>query len=181
MAFDYNRVKEIGLELLIAIGEDPTRPGLVDTPRRFADAWYEFMVYEPGKTDTTFESITTDQMVVIKGMRVWSLCEHHLLPFFCDVSIAYITRSKVLGLSKFGRIAKKHSHKLQIQERLVDEISQDVQRLTGSQDVAVMASGEHLCMTMRGVQLPAKMISSSLNGVFRLNRAARQEFLALIA
>ena len=95
----------IGRELLIALGEDPNREGLKDTPRRWADWWQEFIDYDPGRTDTCFHSVSTDQMVVVSGMRVFSLCEHHLLPFWFDISICYMANDMVLGLSKFARIA----------------------------------------------------------------------------
>lgn len=166
-------------QLLIAIGEDPQREGLRNTPKRVARFWKEFIEYDPGNHVTVFESIKVDQMVAVSDMRVWSLCEHHLLPFWCDVSIGYIANDKVLGLSKFGRIVKKHSHRLQIQERLVQDIAADVMRIVGTENVAVLAKGEHLCMTMRGIELPAIMSSSSINGSFR-NAEVRAEFLSLI-
>lgn len=175
---DYDKIKDLTRQLLQAIGEDPDREGLKDTPRRVADYWREFIEYEPGNLETVFESIKVDQMVVVSGMRVWSLCEHHLLPFWCDISIGYIADAKVLGLSKFGRIAKKHAHKLQLQERLVDDIATDAMEIIGTKNVAVIAVGEHLCMTMRGVQMPATMTSSSINGSFGQHQT-RNEFLAL--
>jgi GTP cyclohydrolase I len=177
---DYAKLLTLGRELLIAIGEDPNRPGILDTPRRFADSWREFIEYDPGRIDTVFESVETDQMVVVSGMRVYSLCEHHLLPFWCDVSIAYIAGQRVLGLSKFGRIAHAIAHRPQIQERLVQEIADAVTSIVGTEDVAVLACGEHLCMTMRGIRTPAKMTSSVMRGTFRMNATARQEFLALV-
>lgn len=179
VAFNYNKVKDLTRQLLEAIGEDPDREGLKDTPRRVADYWREFIEYHPGNHTTSFESVKVDQMVVVSGMRVWSLCEHHLLPFWCDVSIGYITGTKVLGLSKFGRIAKLHAHKLQLQERLVDDIASHVMKVAGTENVAVVAVGEHLCMTMRGVQMPATMISSSINGSFHAVEV-RAEFMQLI-
>jgi GTP cyclohydrolase IA len=178
---DYDRLLSIGKDLLEAIGEDVTRPGIAETPRRFADWWREFIEYEPGNLGTSFESVSTNQMVVVSGMRVWSVCEHHLLPFWCDVSIGYIARDKVLGLSKFARIAHKYAHRPQIQERLVHQIADEVQSLSDSEDVAVLASGEHLCMTMRGIKTPAKMKSSVMRGAFYWNQSARAEFLQLIA
>jgi GTP cyclohydrolase I len=178
--FDYDKLLTIGRDLLIAIGEDPDREGLKDTPRRFASAWREFIQYDAGNHATTFESVNTDQMVIVKGMRVWSMCEHHLLPFWCDISIGYIADGKILGLSKFGRIAKKISHRLQLQEQLVEQIAAELVKITGSKNVAVIAKGEHLCMTMRGVELSAMMISSSLHGVFRNDPQARMEFLELV-
>lgn len=158
------------------IGEDPEREGLKETPRRFAHWWQEFIDYDPGKIETTFDSITTDQMVIVSGIRVWSLCEHHLLPFWCDLTIGYIATNRVLGLSKFARIAHKFAHRLQIQERLTHEIAKEVEAITGSNNIAVHAKGEHLCMTMRGIRSPAKMSSTVMNGVFRVSEAARNEF-----
>lgn len=163
----------------MALGEDPERPGIVETPRRWANWWREFVEYDTGKLDTVFESVTVDQMVAVSGIRVWSLCEHHLLPFWCDLTIGYIAGEHVLGLSKFARVAHKYAHKLQIQERLVQEIADDIQRLTGSPDVAVSAAGEHLCMTMRGIKTPALMRSSVMRGAFRNDGRARAEFFAI--
>jgi GTP cyclohydrolase I len=176
---NYNALLKAGRDLLLAIGEDPDREGLQETPRRFASAWREFMEYDPGAIDTCFESITTDQMVVVSGMRVWGMCEHHLLPFWCDVSIGYIAQNKVLGLSKFARIAHKYAHKLQLQERLCDEIATELCKITGTQNIAVLARGEHLCMTSRGIRTPGIMTSSVMRGVFRTNDSARMEFLSL--
>lgn len=165
--------------LLKAIGEDPSRPGLADTPRRFADAWREFIDYDPGRTDTCFASAVADQMVVVSNLRVWSMCEHHLLPFWCDVAVGYICTDTVLGLSKFARIAHQFAHRLQLQEQLTGQIADEVSRLTGSKDVAVLSRGEHLCMTMRGIATPGLMTSSVMRGVFRSDANARAEFLRL--
>ena len=176
---DYDKVKSLVVELLEALGENPKREGLRDTPRRIADFWREFIEYDAGKLDTVFDSIKHDQMVCVTGMKVWSMCEHHMLPFWCDISIAYIADKHVLGLSKFARIAHKHAHKLTLQEQLVSDISDEVQKILGTNDVAVMAKGEHLCMTMRGIKTPHRMISSALDGHF-LKPAARAEFLRLV-
>ena len=177
---DYNGLHNIGRELLVAIGEDPDRPGLIDTPRRFADSWKAFIEYAPGKTETTFDAVTADQMVVVKGMRVWSLCEHHLLPFWCDVSVGYIAKKKILGLSKFARVAHQHAHKLQVQEQLVHDIATHLQEQLDTIDIAVFARGEHLCMTMRGIKTPSEMISSAMFGKFRSSHSVRSEFLSLV-
>jgi len=177
---NYQALLTIGRELLQAIGEDPEREGIKDTPRRFADWWKEFIDYQPGSLDTCFESITTDQMVTVSGMRVWSLCEHHLLPFWCDVSIGYIAGEQVLGLSKFARIAHKYAHTLQLQERLCHQIADEITRIVGTEDVAVLARGRHLCMEMRGVRTPGLMSSSVMRGLFRDKNEARMEFLQLV-
>lgn len=176
---DHAKVKSLVTELLEALGEDPTREGLKETPRRIANFWREFIEYDAGKLDTTFSAIKHNQMVCVTGMRVWSMCEHHMLPFWCDVSIGYIANDKVLGLSKFARIAHKHAHKLTLQEQLVSDISNDLVEILGTKDVAVLAKGEHLCMTMRGIQTPHRMISSALNGQFH-NPEQRMEFLRLV-
>lgn len=179
MSVDTNEIEKAVRMILRAIGEDETREGLERTPGRVARMWREFVEQDHGSIDTAFESVTADQMVVVSGMRVWSFCEHHLLPFWCDVSIGYIPNGKVLGLSKFARIARKFAHRLQIQERLVEQINAEIRRVTASEDVAVLATGEHLCMSMRGVRTPALMTSSSLSGVFKEDAATRAEFFEL--
>lgn len=176
---DYEALLRVGQDLLAAIGCDTEDPGVRDTPRRYADWWSEFIEYDPGNMYTTFESINTDQMVVVTGMRVWSVCEHHLLPFWCDVSIGYITGQHVLGLSKFARIAHLFAHKPQLQERLVHQIAGEVALCTQTEDVAVIASGQHLCMSMRGIRTQATMVSSAMRGAFQDTPSTRQEFLAL--
>ena len=122
----------------------------------------------------------TNQMVIVSGMRVWSLCEHHLLPFWADISIGYIAKDKVLGLSKFARIAHKYAHRPQIQEQMVQQIADEIQEVTGSEDIAVVASGVHLCMVMRGIRTEGTMTSSIMRGAFFYNESARREFLDLI-
>jgi GTP cyclohydrolase I len=176
---DHAKIKSLVTELLEALGEDPSREGLQETPRRIANFWREFIDYEPGKIDTTFSAVKHNQMVCVTGMRVWSMCEHHMLPFWCDVAIAYIADDKVLGLSKFARIAHKHAHKLTLQEQLVSDISSELKVILGTEDVAVMAKGEHLCMTMRGIRTPHRMISSALDGQFH-KAEQRTEFLRLV-
>lgn len=172
------RIEALTKQLLIEIGEDPDRAGLLDTPKRVAKWWMEFSDYDAGKTETTFESIRTDQMVVVTGMRVWSLCEHHLLPFYCDVSVAYIAQDKIIGLSKLARIAHRHAHKLQVQERLVTDIADEIQRVIGTKDVAVIATGVHLCMVMRGIKTNGLMTSSVMRGSFKEEPTTRAEFLS---
>lgn len=179
-AVDLTRLTRIGYDLLEALGENPDRAGLVGTPERFARAWQEFIEYDPGKTDTLFESESHGQFVAVSPMRVWSYCEHHLLPFWCDVSIAYIPDEHVLGLSKFARIAHQFAHRLQIQERLVAEIAQEVQRVTGSADVMVMGQGVHLCMVIRGVQTSGVMTSLSTAGRFEDDAQLRAEFFRVV-
>ncbi|MGY0020476.1 GTP cyclohydrolase I [Streptomyces sp. cg35] len=171
---------DLAHRLLKEIGEDPDRDGLRQTPERFARWWREFVDYDPGTIDTLFETTTTSQMVVVSDIRVWSLCEHHLLPFNCSIDIAYRPTSRLLGLSKFARVAHRHAHRLQVQERLVTGIAQEVADVTGARDVAVLAKGEHLCMTMRGIKTSAEMTSTAFLGAFGDDSALRGELLALL-
>lgn len=175
-----SQVRVLTRQLLNAIGEDPDREGLKDTPDRVAKWWKEFIEYDAGTTDTMFDVINSDQMVVVSGIEVWSLCEHHLLPFSATISIGYIPKGKVLGLSKFARICHQAAHKLQLQERLIAEIADAITKTTNSIDVAVIADGQHLCMSMRGIKSPATMSTSVMRGAFRREVETRNEFLALI-
>lgn len=176
---DRARLERIGRELLEAIGEDPDREGLRDTPARWARWWVEFIDYHPGQMATGFGSTDTDQIVVVSGMRVWSLCEHHLLPFWADIAVGYRPGRRILGLSKFARIAHRRAHALQVQERLVRQIADDVEAATQSPDVAILATGQHLCMAARGIKTNALMTTSVMRGLFRTDSRARAEFLAL--
>ncbi|GAQ57974.1 GTP cyclohydrolase I [Streptomyces acidiscabies] len=174
-------LEDIARRLLTEIGEDPDRDGLKETPARFARWWREFSGYEAGKVDTRFPMFTQGQIVMVSDIDVWSLCEHHLLPFSCTLTIAYRPDGEVLGLSKFARIAHRHAHRLQVQERLVRDIAEEVVATTGSADVAVVGRGEHLCMSMRGVRASARMTSSVFTGVFEEYGPAREELIATIS
>jgi len=171
----------IARDLLRAIGENPEREGLRKTPARFARMWKEFIDFDPGTIDTIFgcQEFHTDQMAVVSGIPVFSLCEHHLLPFKSEIAMAYIASDHILGLSKFARIAQKFAHRLQVQERMVHEIADEITRVTDSRDVAVLARGEHLCMQMRGVRSDGMFSTSVMRGSFR-GSDARQEFMTLV-
>ncbi|MET7712626.1 GTP cyclohydrolase I [Streptomyces sp. NPDC005407] len=171
-------LEKIARALLVEIGEDPDREGLQGTPARYARWWREFTEYDPGSIETLFETSSSGEMVAVSGIRVWSLCEHHLLPFSCRVSIGYVPQDHVLGLSKFARIAHQHAHRLQLQERLTSDIADTIEKLTASPDVAVICKGEHLCMAMRGIRTPATMTTAVWRGAFD-EPAARGEFIAL--
>jgi GTP cyclohydrolase IA len=179
MPVDYKRLVHAASEILLAIGEDVDREGLNDTPRRFADWWRGFIDHKEENADTLFESTSTDQMVVVSGIKVWSLCEHHLLPFSCDITIGYIATEKILGLSKFARIANIYAHKLQVQERLTHEIADHISQVCETKDVAVIAKGQHLCMMARGAKSDAIMNTSVMRGRFLDNQPTREEFFSL--
>lgn len=165
---------------LVAPGWE-SNPHMRDTPRRYAQWWAEFIDYDPGNDATTFPVEHVDQMVVVSGIEVWSLCAHHLLPFSATVAIGYIADTEVLGLSKFARVAHGCAHRPTSQEELVARIADRISDITGSPDVAVSASGLHLCMAMRGIRTPATMTTSVARGAFRDQPETRAEWLSLLS
>lgn len=167
------------------IGENPDREGLLKTPGRVAKS-LEFLTRgysEDPKTvlnDALFDA-TSDEMVIVKDIDFYSLCEHHMLPFFGKCHIAYIPRAKVIGLSKLPRLVDIFARRLQIQERMTHEIATVIRELIGAQGVGVVIEAQHLCMMMRGVEKQnSEMITSSVVGTFRNSVATREEFLALV-
>jgi GTP cyclohydrolase I len=167
--------------ILSALGEDVSREGLRNTPLRVARFYTDWLLnYDPGNIDVTFESVQVDQLVVVKNITGYSLCEHHILPFWFKAHVGYITGEKVIGLSKIPRIVQKHAHKLQLQERLTNDIANELMDLTKARGVGVVITGVHLCAVMRGVRASgASMVTSSLLGVMIANPHAKDEFLAL--
>lgn len=173
-------LERIGRELIETLGYDPTSEGLKETPGRWARWWQEFMTHEPGsRLDSMFDLTESGRMVAVGGMRMWSICEHHLMPFSVEISIAYVPRERVLGLSKFARIALQVAHRLQLQERLTSELADAVCELTSSPDVAVLSRGRHLCMEARGVKTPALATSLITRGAFNSDASLRLEFVTL--
>jgi GTP cyclohydrolase I len=166
------------------LGDDPTRDGLKETPRRVVNAWLEMTAgnrTDPKQFLKFFEEDEpTDEMVVIKDLPVWSNCEHHLLPFFGVASIAYIPKNKVLGLSKFARIVDTFSRRLQVQERLTKQIANFLEEHLDGEGVGVILKCRHLCMESRGVKTTnSETLTSSLTGKIRTDPTARHEFLNL--
>lgn len=172
-------------KILTAIGEDITREGLRDTPQRAANAFrYLTKGYQENIDDiingALFES-DMNEMVVVKQIEMYSMCEHHLLPFIGKCHIGYIPNGKVLGLSKIARIADYFSRRLQIQERLTAEIANCIADITQARGVAVVIEAKHLCMMMRGVEKQNSIMSTSVMlGSMRENASSRAEFLNLI-
>ncbi|MFE7576914.1 GTP cyclohydrolase I [Streptomyces sp. NPDC057521] len=178
---DTEQVEKLYRELLFALGQDPDREGLLDTPRRVAAWWNEFLSQEPSGVETSFtESHVNDQLVVVHGIGVWSLCEHHLLPFRLDMAIGYIPGTQVLGLSKFARIARRNAQQLQLQERLTRDVLRDIVAAVGTEDVAVAARGEHLCMSMRGVRMESAVTTTvAMSGRIETDAVLSGRFLAI--
>ncbi|MEW2401366.1 GTP cyclohydrolase I FolE [Streptomyces sp. NPDC046862] len=178
---DQEQVADLYRQLLFALGEDPDRDGLKGTPARVARWWSEFLEYDPGRTDTLFthEQAGADgeEIVIVSGIVVASLCEHHLLPMTLDVTAAYCPAGQVLGLSKIARIAEAHGHRLQLQERIVNGVAEDLAMATGAPDVAVAATGTHACMSMRGVRATSAVTTSvTTRGRFTFSEPMGQLF-----
>ena len=172
-------------EILVGLGENPEREGLPDTPKRAAKAMqYLCHGYQQSLDEIVngalFES-DNDEMVIVKDIELYSLCEHHLLPFIGKAHVAYIPTGKVLGLSKVARIVDMYARRLQIQENLTKQIADAIQRVTNAAGVAVVIEAKHMCMMMRGVEKQNSVMSSSVMlGAFRESCNTRHEFLQLI-
>lgn len=171
--------------IIEAVGEDLTRPGLGDTPKRAAKA-FQFLTrgYNQSLDEIVNNAIfpsDTDEMVVVSNIELYSLCEHHLLPFIGHAHVAYLPRGKVVGLSKVARIVDMYARRLQIQENLTRQIADAVQEVTGALGVGVIVEARHMCMMMRGVEKQNSMMKTSMMlGAFRNSAQTRNEFLALL-
>lgn len=174
---DRREVEVAVAHLLVAIGEDRNRPGIVDTPARVARFWEEFMEGADGTFDRVFPD-AFDQMVILRNIRFYSLCEHHLLPFFGTAAVAYIPNGEgVLGLSKLARIVRKHAQRLQVQERMTQDIAAEVQHATNANGVGVSVTALHLCAAMRGIRsTDSEFVTNVVTGAMRDEPAARAEF-----
>jgi GTP cyclohydrolase I len=174
--------EEAVLGFLKALGERPAREGLKNTPRRVARMYAELLAgyhADPAKiVNGAVFNITYDEMVIVRDIEFYSLCEHHLLPFLGRAHVAYMPAGKVIGLSKIPRIVDIYARRLQVQERMTRQIADELQSLLEPNGVAVVVEGLHLCTMMRGVRKHgARMTTSAMHGAFRTNIATRQEFL----
>jgi len=178
-------MEKIFKQLLVEVGEDPSREGLLDTPKRAAKAMkfltsgYQMTLDEV--TNNAIFATDNDDMVIVKDIELYSMCEHHLLPFIGKCHVGYLPKGKVIGLSKVARIIDLYARRLQIQENLTKQIADAVQEATGAMGVAVVIEAKHLCMMMRGVEKHNSVMSPSVMlGHFRDKRSTRAEFLTLI-
>jgi GTP cyclohydrolase I len=179
---DMPAVQETIRQLLSAVGENPQRAGLRQTPQRVARMYAELLAgyqMDPvALVNGALFDVKYDEMVIVRDIEFYSMCEHHLLPFMGRVHVAYIPDGKVLGLSKIPRIVDMFAHRLQVQERMTRQIADLIRDLLKPQGVAVVVEALHLCTMMRGVQKHnARMTTSAMHGFFRSNLATRQEFL----
>jgi GTP cyclohydrolase I len=178
-------IADLVRKMLALIGEDPNREGLRRTPERFEKAFrYLTSGYrqDPEKLlNGAMFSVCYDNMVVVKDIELYSLCEHHLLPFFGKCHVAYIPNKKVVGLSKIARLVNMYARRLQIQERLTSQIAKAIQEKLSPEGVGVVVEARHLCMVMRGVEKQhSAAMTSAMLGAFRENKQTRDEFLSLI-
>ena len=181
-----SKIEKLIEELLLEIGEDPKREGLIKTPERVAKAW-KFLAkgYKQELGTVINEAIFTeeyDEMVTVKDIDFFSLCEHHLLPFFGKAHIAYIPDGKIIGLSKIPRIVDMFGRRLQVQERMTHQIAETINDVLSPKGVAVVLEGEHMCMQMRGVEKQnSYATTSAMIGQFRKDSKTRDEFLKIVA
>ncbi|MGO9647883.1 MAG: GTP cyclohydrolase I FolE [Terriglobales bacterium] len=177
--------EELVREMIVRLGEDPEREGLTRTPERVHRAYEHLMKGYKEDPEAMLKkalfTVTYDQMVIVKDVEMFSLCEHHMLPFFGKVHVAYIPNGKVIGLSKIPRLVDIFSRRLQIQERLTTQIAETIQKAIEPQGVGVVIEARHLCMMMRGVEKQhSAAVTSSMLGCFREEQETRTEFLSLI-
>jgi len=183
---DFKAIEASIYQILTAVGEDPAREGLQKTPARVARMYEELLQgyhLDPAAliNDAIFD-VQYDEMVIVRDIEFYSLCEHHMLPFIGRAHVAYIPNGKVLGLSKIPRIVDMYARRLQVQERLTRQIADFLRDLLKPQGVAVVVEAMHLCSMMRGVKKhDARMTTSAMHGAFRANLATREEFLQNIA
>ncbi len=180
-------MKDLIEKLLVELGEDPSRKGLQNTPERVAKSM-KFLTsgywinIEELVNDALYEDSNTDEMVIVKDIDIFSLCEHHLLPFFGKCHVAYIPDGKIIGLSKIPRVVEAFSRRLQVQERLTTQIANSLADILKPRGVAVVIDALHLCMSMRGVEKQnSYTVTSSMLGAFKSNPSTRSEFLSLLA
>lgn len=185
LAVDHEKIQTAVRMILTAIGEDPDREGLVETPRRVAQFFAEVTAglrCDPARHLATIFAEDHDEMVIVKDISFASICEHHLVPFVGKAHVAYIpTAGRVVGLSKLARVIEDYARRPQLQERLTSQVADLLANRLQPQGVMVVVEAEHMCMTMRGVRKPsAKTITSAVRGIFQNNTAARSEAMGLI-
>ncbi len=175
---DKERVKKLVRELIIEIGEDPTREGLKDTPERIANMYQEIFGGYESDSELSVQFSEDSDVVIARNIQFYSMCEHHMLPFFGKIHIAYSPNGRVFGISKLVRLVEKYSKRLQIQERLTKNIADEL-FAQGVKGVVVLADAEHFCMKMRGVRNDAILTTSAYRGIYE-NREEKENIMTMI-
>lgn len=181
---DGERIRAAVVELLEAVGEDPQREGLLGTPHRIAEMYAEIfggLAEDPAEYLNVGFEVAHDEMVILRNISFYSMCEHHLLPFHGEAHVGYLPESRVVGISKLARVVEAFARRPQVQERLTSQVAETVMESLAADGVAVVVEAEHLCMTMRGVRKPgSRMVTSAMRGQFKRSSVTRSEFLALV-
>jgi GTP cyclohydrolase I len=178
------RIRAAVIELLRAIGEDPSREGLQDTPRRIAEMYEEIfggLAIDPAEYLKVGFEVAHDEMVILRQIPFYSMCEHHFLPFHGEAHVGYVPDGRVVGISKLARVVEGFARRPQLQEQLTSQVAEAIMETLQPDGVAVVIEAEHLCMTMRGIKKPgSRMITSAMRGQFKRSSVTRAEFLALV-
>ncbi|MCA9826469.1 MAG: GTP cyclohydrolase I FolE [Dehalococcoidia bacterium] len=182
---DGERLRSAVVELLAAIGDDPRRDGLVETPRRIAEMYEEIfggLSIDPAEYLSVGFEVAHDELVILREIPFYSMCEHHFLPFHGEAHVGYIPDGRVVGISKLARVVEGFARRPQIQEQLTSQVAETIMETLQPDGVAVVIEAEHLCMTMRGVKKPgSRMITSAMRGQFKQSSITRAEFLSLVS
>lgn len=178
------RINAAVVEMISAIGDDPTREGLRDTPRRISEMYaeiFEGLSNDPRDYLKVVFQVAHDEMVILRNIPFYSMCEHHFLPFHGEAHVGYIPDGRVVGISKLARVVEGFARRPQIQEQLTSQIAEAIMEVLKPDGVAVVIAAEHLCMTMRGVKKPgSRMVTSAMRGDFKQSAVTRAEFLSLV-
>ena len=182
--FDTERLRAAVTEIFGAIGEDSEREGLRDTPRRIAEMYEEIfggLAIDPREYLKVGFEVAHDEMVLLRNIPFYSMCEHHFLPFHGEAHVGYVPDGRVVGISKLARVVEGYARRPQIQEQLTGQVADAIMEVLKPDGVAVVIEAEHLCMTMRGVKKPgSRMMTSAMRGTFRQSPVTRAEFLSLV-
>jgi len=181
---DLDRLQRSIVSVLEALGEDPSRDGLRETPRRIAQMYEEIfggLAIDPRDHLRVGFEVAHDEMVILRNIPFYSMCEHHFLPFHGEAHVGYVPDGRVVGISKLARVVEGYARRPQIQEQLTSQVAEAIMEVLKPDGVAVVIEAEHLCMTMRGVRKPgSRMITSAMRGDFRRSAVTRSEFLSLV-
>ncbi len=181
---DEARIRAAVVEVLEAVGDDPAREGLVGTPRRIAEMYseiFEGLAQDPAEHLKVSFDVAHDEMVILRDIPFYSMCEHHLLPFHGEAHVGYLPDGRVVGISKLARVVESFARRPQMQERLTSQVAETIMEALLPDGVAVVVEAEHLCVTMRGARKPgSRLVTSAMRGQFKRSSVTRSEFLALV-